>query len=51
MKKMFFKKLAKLNKKFLPSYSKQELDLTKATLLQKAVFGFRLWVTKNALED
>jgi len=50
MKKKIFKTLAKLNKKLLPSYSKQELDLRKATMLQKAVFGYRLWVTKNALD-
>lgn len=50
MKKKFFKALAKLNKKILPSYTKQDLDLTKASKIQLAVFGFRLWVTKNALD-
>ncbi|WP_031425846.1 hypothetical protein [Flavimarina sp. Hel_I_48] len=50
MKKKFFKSLAKLNKKILPSYTKQDLDLTKASKIQLAVFGFRLWVTKNALD-
>jgi len=50
MKKHIFKLLAKLNKAILPSYSKRRLDLTKATKLQLAIFGFRLWVTKNALD-
>jgi hypothetical protein len=50
MKKKLFKALAKLNKKILPSYTKQNLDLTKASKMQLAVFGFKLWVTKNALD-
>jgi len=50
MKKRIFKLLAKLNKAILPSYSKRRLDLTKATKLQLAIFGYRLWVTKNALD-
>ncbi|AVI51347.1 SsrA-binding protein [Pukyongia salina] len=50
MKKHIFKLLAKLNKAILPSYSKRRLDLTKATKLQLAIFGYRLWVTKNALD-
>jgi len=51
MKKKFFKSLAKFNKAVFPSYSKQELDLQKATTLQKAVIGFRAWVTKHALDN
>lgn len=49
MKKRFFKQLAKLNKKILPSYSKKQLDLAKATKFQKAVLGWKIWVTKNSL--
>jgi hypothetical protein len=49
MKKKMFKILAKLNKAILPSYSKQQLDLTKASKLQLALFGWRVYVTKNAL--
>lgn len=45
-----FKILAKLNKAILPSYSKQQLDLTKASKLQLAIFGWRVYVTKNALD-
>ncbi len=50
MKKRLFKILAKFNKAVLPSYSKKQLDLSKASKLQLAVFGYRLWVTKNALD-
>jgi len=50
MKKKFFTLLSKINKKVLPSYSKQQLDLAKATKLQKAVIGWRLWVTKKAID-
>lgn len=50
MKKKFFKTLAKINKKVLPSYTKKNLDLAKASKVQLAIFGYKLWVTKNALD-
>ncbi len=50
MKKKLFKFLAKLNKKILPSYTKQNVDLAKAGKLQMAVFAYKLWVTKNSLD-
>ncbi|WP_375234692.1 SsrA-binding protein [Winogradskyella sp.] len=50
MKKTVFKVLAKVNKAVLPSYTKRRLDLTKATKIQLAIFGWRLYVTKNALD-
>jgi hypothetical protein len=50
MKKHFFKILAKINKAILPSFTKQRLDLSKATKLQMAIFGWRLYVTKRALD-
>mgnify|MGYP003111641116 CR=1 FL=1 len=50
MKKGFFKMLSRVNKKILPSYSKKQLDLAKASKFQLAVFGWKLWVTKNALD-
>ena len=50
MKKQLFKLLAKLNKVILPSYTKQRLDLSKASKLQMAIFGWKLFVTKNALD-
>jgi len=50
MKKQVFKILAKVNKTILPSYTKRGLDLTKASKLQLMVFGWRLYVTKKALD-
>jgi hypothetical protein len=50
MKKKFFKALAKMNKKVFPSYSRQQLDLQKASNVQKAIIGWKLWVTKNSLD-
>jgi hypothetical protein len=50
MKKQVFKILAKVNKMVLPSYSKQQLDLIKASKLQMAIIGWRWFVTKNALD-
>ena len=49
MKKQVFKILAKINKVVLPSYTKKRLDLSKATKLQMAIFGWKLYITKNAL--
>lgn len=51
MKQSFFKVLAKINKAILPSFTKQRLDLSKANKLQLAIFGWRLYVTKNALGE
>ncbi|MBU2940281.1 SsrA-binding protein [Lacinutrix sp. C3R15] len=50
MKKKVFKLLAKVNKAVLPSFTKQGLDLSKASKLQMAIFGWKLYVTKNALD-
>ncbi len=50
MKKQVFKVLAKVNKAVLPSFTKQRLDLSKASKLQMAIFGWRVYVTKNALD-
>lgn len=50
MKRRFFKFLAKINKRLLPSYSKRQLDLAKASKLQMAIIGWRVFVTKNALD-
>jgi hypothetical protein len=50
MKNHLFKILAKLNKAILPSYSKQRLDLAKASKLQMTIIGWRWFVTKNALD-
>lgn len=45
-----FKALAKINKVLLPSLSKRQVDLSKAKKWQLVLFGYRLWVTKNALD-
>jgi hypothetical protein len=50
MKSSFFKILAKLNKALLPSFTKQRLDLSSASKIQLAIFGWRLYVTKRALD-
>ena len=49
MKKQIFKVLAKINKAILPSFSKRRLDLSKASKLQLAIIGWRVYVTKNSL--
>ena len=48
--KIMFKILAKINKTILPSYSKQRLDLAKATKFQKAIIAWRYYITIHALE-
>ncbi len=50
MKRTFYKGLAKLNRAILPSYTKRQLDLAKASKLQLAIIGWRAFVTKNALD-
>ncbi|RTE53497.1 SsrA-binding protein [Arenibacter aquaticus] len=50
MKKSIFKLLAKINRWLLPSYSKKQLDLSKASKLQMAVIGWRYYITTNALD-
>ncbi|WP_461304214.1 SsrA-binding protein [Aureisphaera sp.] len=50
MKQHFFKLLARINKAVLPSFTKRGVDLAKASKLQLALFGYRLWVTKNSLD-
>lgn len=44
-----FKLLAILNKLLLPSFTKKQLDLSKASKLQLAIIGWRAYVTKRAL--
>ncbi len=46
-----FTLLAKLNKLFLPSFTKQRLDLAKAKKWQMAIIGWRYYVTVRALEE
>ena len=47
MKLTVFRVLARLNKAILPSYKNK--DLLKLSKIDKAIVGWRYWVTKNAL--
>lgn len=49
MKQAFFKILARLNKLLLPSYSKKNLDLSRASKFKLAIIGWRYYVTVRAL--
>jgi len=49
MSNKFFIVLARLNKILLPSFTKRRLDLAKASKFQLMIFGWRLYVTKRAL--
>jgi len=49
MKKQIFKIFAKLNLIFLPSFSKKQLDMSKAKKWQLAIIGWRYFITKNSL--
>ncbi|WP_188598543.1 SsrA-binding protein [Polaribacter pacificus] len=49
MKKQLFVLLAKINKALLPSYTKRELDISKASKMQLAIIGWRAYVTINSL--
>jgi hypothetical protein len=50
-KNSMYKILAKINKVFLPSFTKQRLDLAKAKKWQLAIIGYRYFVTKKALDS
>ncbi len=45
-----FKLLAKINKWLLPNYTKNQLDLAKATKLQKAIIAWKYYITIHALD-
>ncbi|MFT4984371.1 MAG: hypothetical protein ACI9Q9_001437 [Flavobacterium sp.] len=46
-----FKILAQINKLFLPSFSKQQMDLAKAKKWEMAIIGYRYYVTTRALSS
>lgn len=48
VKRTFYKALANLNKLILPRYSQR--DLTKLSKLDKAMIGYRYYITKKALQ-
>jgi hypothetical protein len=45
-----YKVIAQLNKVLLPSFSKQQLDLSKAKKWQKALLAWRYYITCKALK-
>ena len=45
-----YKILAKTNKVLLPSFTKQQLDISKAKKWQMAVIGWRYFVTIRSLD-
>ena len=47
MKLTFFRIIAAINKAILPSYKHK--DLTNLSKFDKAIVGWRYWITKNAL--
>ena len=51
MKLIIFKIIANLNKYLLPSLSKKRLDLSKANKFQLALFGWKLFITQNAINQ
>ena len=50
MRKSLFKLLAKINKIVLPSFTKNQLDISKASKFQLAIIGWRAYITINALD-
>jgi len=50
MKKQVFKIIAKLNKNIFPSFTKKQLDISKASKLQLAIIGWRAYVTMKAID-
>tara|TARA_B110001454_G_C12351316_1_gene280354 strand:+ start:190 stop:342 length:153 start_codon:yes stop_codon:yes gene_type:complete len=50
MKTTFFTAIAKVNKTILPSFTKRQLDISKASKFQLAIIGWRAYVTKNSLK-
>jgi hypothetical protein len=49
IKKQLFKITAKINKAVLPSYTKKNLDISKASKFQMGIIAWRYFITKNAL--
>jgi hypothetical protein len=51
VKQSIFKGIARINKILLPSFTKQRLDLGRASKFQLAIIGWRYYVTTKALGD
>ena len=50
MSNTFYKALARINKTVLPSFTKRQLDLSKAKKWQLAIIGWRYYILKKALD-
>ncbi|MBG7611606.1 SsrA-binding protein [Polaribacter sp. BAL334] len=50
MKKKCFKVMAKINKMILPSFTKNGLDISKASKFQLMIIGWKAFVTMNSLD-
>lgn len=50
MKQQVFKLLAKVNKAILPSFTKKQLDIAKASKFQLAILGWKAFVTMKSLD-
>lgn len=46
-----FKFLAQINKLLLPSFTRRQLDMSKAKKWQLALIGWRYYVTLRALDE
>jgi len=46
-----YKILAQINKVLLPSFSKQQLNLSNAKKWQMIIIGYRLYVTSRAINQ
>ncbi|MEZ4877260.1 MAG: SsrA-binding protein [Flavobacterium sp.] len=46
-----YKIIAKINKLLLPSFTKRNLDLSKAKKWQLAIIAWRFYITKKALSN
>jgi hypothetical protein len=51
IKNVMYRILSKINKTVLPSFTKQRLDLAKASKWQMAIIGWRYFVTTRALDE
>jgi hypothetical protein len=51
MKVILFKFLALLNRILLPNFTKNRLNLSKASKTQMIIFGWKLYVTKQIINQ
>ena len=51
MKVIFFKILAGLNRILLPNFTNKRLDLSKLSKIQMIIFGWKLYITKQIINQ